>query len=77
MARLLPAGRHKLAIDRALLGPTCGLAALGAPALASSSGLRWNLGACTAVPGLAAPRRNSVLRYGRACMFDPVATDAA
>jgi hypothetical protein len=45
LTRLLPAGRSELAVDRGLLGPACGLVALGAPATATSSGLRWNLGA--------------------------------
>jgi thiamine pyrophosphokinase len=45
LARLLPPGRSELAVDRGLLGPACGLVALGAPATATSAGLRWNLGA--------------------------------
>ena len=45
LVRLLRAGRSEIAIDRGLLGPACGLVALGAPATASSSGLRWDLGA--------------------------------
>ena len=43
--RLLRPGRSELPVDRGLLGPACGLVALGAPATASSSGLRWDLGA--------------------------------
>ncbi|KAK9831312.1 hypothetical protein WJX81_001115 [Elliptochloris bilobata] len=43
LVRLLRAGRSELPVDRRLLGPACGLVALGQPATASSSGLRWNL----------------------------------
>lgn len=45
LVRLLPTGQTRLAPDRAVEGPSCGLVALGAPATASSSGLKWNLGA--------------------------------
>ena len=45
LVRLLRPGRSEIAVDRGLLGPACGLVALGAPATASSSGLRWDLGA--------------------------------
>lgn len=45
LVRLLPAGRSCLTADRSIEGPSCGLVALGAPATASSSGLKWNLGA--------------------------------
>ena len=45
LVRLLRPGRSELPVDRGLLGPACGLVALGASATASSSGLRWDLGA--------------------------------
>jgi thiamine pyrophosphokinase len=45
LVRLLKAGQTLLEPDRRLEGPSCGLVALGAPATASSSGLKWNLGA--------------------------------
>ncbi|EIE21631.1 Thiamin pyrophosphokinase [Coccomyxa subellipsoidea C-169] len=43
LVRLLPAGRSCLTPDRSVEGPSCGLVALGAPATASSNGLKWNL----------------------------------
>lgn len=45
LVRLLPAGRSRLTPDRATEGPACGLVNLGTPATASSTGLKWNLGA--------------------------------
>ncbi|CAL8469390.1 g8931 [Coccomyxa elongata] len=43
MVRLLPAGRSLLVPDRSIEGPACGLVTMGAPATASSTGLKWNL----------------------------------
>jgi thiamine pyrophosphokinase len=42
LVRLLPTGTTTIA-PHALEGPCCGLVPLAAPAVASSSGLRWNL----------------------------------
>lgn len=47
LARLIPAGRSVIKPERQLEGPMCGLLALGSPALASSTGLKWNLGVLT------------------------------
>ncbi len=44
LVRLLPAGRSLLVPDRSIEGPACGLVTMGAPATASSTGLKWNLG---------------------------------
>lgn len=43
LARLVPAGSCIIRPDRRLEGPTCGLVPQAGPAVASSSGLRWNL----------------------------------
>ncbi|KAL4458874.1 hypothetical protein ABPG75_013739 [Micractinium tetrahymenae] len=43
LARLVPAGRAVIRPDRRLEGPTCGLVPCAGGAVASSSGLRWNL----------------------------------
>ncbi|KAI3436160.1 hypothetical protein D9Q98_002217 [Chlorella vulgaris] len=43
LARLVPAGRCTIRPDRSLEGPSCGLVPCGGPAVATSSGLRWNL----------------------------------
>ena len=50
LVRLLRPGRSLLSPDRQLEGPSCGLIALGAPVMASSTGLKWNLGAHTTCP---------------------------
>jgi thiamine pyrophosphokinase len=42
LVRLLPSGTTTIR-PHALEGPSCGLVPLAAPAVASSSGLRWNL----------------------------------
>ena len=44
LVRLLPKGHSELEPDLAVEGPACGLVAMGSPAIASSTGLRWNLG---------------------------------
>lgn len=43
LTRLVPAGRAVIRPNRALEGPTCGLIPLLGPAVATTSGLRWNL----------------------------------
>jgi thiamine pyrophosphokinase len=43
LARLLPTGCSNIRPDRSREGPTCGLVPLTGKAVASSSGLRWNL----------------------------------
>ena len=45
LARLIPAGRAVIRPCRLVEGPMCGLVPLQRPAVASSAGLRWNLGA--------------------------------
>lgn len=44
LARLIPKGHTTIQPDLSLEGPECGVLALGAPATASSTGLKWNLG---------------------------------
>ncbi len=44
LTRLIPRGRALIRPARPLEGPTCGLIPLAGPAVATSSGLRWNLG---------------------------------
>ena len=49
LVRLLPCGHTDLEPDLEMEGPACGLVAMAAPATASSQGLKWNLGAPTAL----------------------------
>ena len=44
LVRLLPKGHSELEPDLAVEGPACGLVAMGSPAIASSTGLKWDLG---------------------------------
>ena len=44
LVRLLPKGHSELEPDLAVEGPSCGLVAMGSPAAASSTGLKWDLG---------------------------------
>ena len=47
LVRLLPKGHSELEPDLAVEGPACGLVAMGSPAVASSTGLKWDLGVLT------------------------------
>lgn len=47
LVRLLPKGHSELEPDLAIEGPACGLVAMGSPAIASSTGLKWDLGVIT------------------------------
>lgn len=46
LARLVPPGQTIIHASRNHQGPACGLIALGKRAVASSTGLQWNLGTC-------------------------------
>ena len=56
LSRLLRAGRSVVRPNREQEGPTCGLVPLQGRAVASTQGLKWNMGECPgalAVPGTA------------------------
>lgn len=44
LARLIHPGRTRLKVLRSIEGPHCGLIPLNGPVIATTSGLKWNLG---------------------------------
>ena len=56
LVRLLPKGHSELKPDLAVEGPACGLVAMGKPAIASSMGLKWDLGVVPPPPLRLHPR---------------------
>ena len=69
LVRLLPKGHSELEPDLAVEGPACGLVAMGSPAVASSTGLKWDLGVFPTSLSETAHEMHQGLRYkGRQCL---------
>ena len=50
LCRAVPAGRSAVVAAPGVEGPACGLLPLLGPAVATTTGLRWNLGASRQTP---------------------------